>query len=136
MDKRLCLWDRGLVQCKDLVGHNGSISKVKVDSTNTAISASYDSQLLVWNLDTLECAQGLFKGHKDAVLEFEWRNSLCVSGDRSGGVTWWDINTGTPVKTYVAHNGGVAKVAMASYEEYLILTAGLKDGVVSIYDMR
>jgi WD40 repeat protein len=43
MDKRLCLWDKGIVQCKDLVGHNGSISKVKVDSSNIAISASYDS---------------------------------------------------------------------------------------------
>ena len=31
MDKRLCLWDRSAVKCQDLVGHNGSISKVKVD---------------------------------------------------------------------------------------------------------
>lgn len=97
MDKRLCLWDRGAIQCKDLIGHNGSISKVKVDARNVAISSAYDSSLLVWNLDSLECSQGLFKGHSDAVLEFEWNNSLCVSGDKKGGVTWWDINTGTPV---------------------------------------
>jgi WD40 repeat protein len=55
MDKRLCLWDRSIVKCSDLQGHNGSISKVQVDDRNVAISASYDSQLLVWNLDTLEC---------------------------------------------------------------------------------
>jgi WD40 repeat protein len=60
MDKRLCLWDRGVVKCNDLQGHNGSISKVKVDDRNIAISAAYDSALLVWNLDTLECCQGLF----------------------------------------------------------------------------
>ena len=56
MDKRLCLWDKGVVQCKDLVGHNGSISKVKVDHRNVAISSGYDSSLLVWNLDNLECS--------------------------------------------------------------------------------
>jgi len=28
MDKRLCLWERSGVVCKDLQGHNGSISKV------------------------------------------------------------------------------------------------------------
>lgn len=48
MDKRLCLWERTGVVCKDLSGHNGSISKVKVDEKNVAISAAYDSALLVW----------------------------------------------------------------------------------------
>ena len=27
--------------------------------------------------------------HKDAVLDFEWRNSLVVSGDRSGTIVMW-----------------------------------------------
>ena len=31
MDKLLCLWDAKAVKCQNLVGHNGSISKVKVD---------------------------------------------------------------------------------------------------------
>lgn len=54
MDKRLCLWDKSAVSCKDLIGHNGSVSKVKVDERNVAISSAYDSALIVWNLDTLE----------------------------------------------------------------------------------
>ena len=78
-----------------MVGHNGSISKVKVDNNNVAISAAYDASLLVWKLDGLECVQGLFKGHKEAVMEFAWHQSLCVSGDRAGGVAIWDINAGT-----------------------------------------
>ena len=32
MDKQLCLWDRAAVRCSNLVGHNGSISKVAVDA--------------------------------------------------------------------------------------------------------
>ena len=120
-----------------MIGHNGSISKVKVDSRNVAISAAYDSTLLVWQLDTLECAQGLFKGHKDAVMEFEWNNSLCVSGDRSGGLTWWDINTGTPIKTQMVHSGGVSKIALHSTgDSNLIVSSGLKDGSLSVFDMR
>lgn len=103
MDKRLCIWDKSIVKCSDLQGHNGSISKVKVDDRNIAISASYDSSLLIWNLDTLECCQGLFNAHKDAVMEFEWRNSLCVSGDRKGIVAFWDINAGKPLREVTAH---------------------------------
>jgi WD40 repeat protein len=103
MDKRLCLWDRSAVKCTDLVGHNSSISKVKVDSNNVAVSAGYDSQLIVWDLDTRECAQGLFNGHREAVVEFEWNNSLCVSGDKGGKLAFWDINRGNPIKTMNAH---------------------------------
>ena len=68
-----------------------------VDSNNVGISSSYDSSLLVWNLDTIECAQGLFNGHKDPVVEFEWNNSLVVSGDRGGSMALWDINTGQSI---------------------------------------
>jgi len=46
----------------------------------------------------LECAQGLFNAHKNAVVEFQWRNSLVVSGDRGGGMAIWDINTGKAVR--------------------------------------
>lgn len=102
-----------------------------------AISSAYDSSLLVWNLDTLECAQGLFKGHSDAVLDFEWNNSLCVSGDKKGGVTWWDINTGTPIFQKQLHNAGVAKIDICSAADTnLIVTSGLKDGGITVCDMR
>ncbi len=93
----LCLWDAKAVKCTNLTGHNGSISKVKVDAYNVAVTAAYDSSLLVWNLDTKECLTGLFNGHKDAVMEFEWVNSLVVSGARDGSVAVWDINTGSSI---------------------------------------
>ena len=139
MDKRLCLWDSKVVRSNDLMGHNGSISKVKVDNQNVAISAAYDSALLIWKLDSLECAMGLFKGHKDSVTEFEWYNSLCVSGDRGGGVAFWDINAGKAIKTVKAHQAGaVGKMGLYSdgRDTNLIMTAGLKDGVVNLFDMR
>ena len=90
----LCLWDAKVIKCQNLQGHNGSISKVKVDKHNVAVTGAYDSSLLVWNLNTLECLQGLFNGHKDSVMEFEWENSLVVSGARGGSMAIWDLNTG------------------------------------------
>lgn len=127
-----------MVKCSNLTGHNGSISKVKVDDNNVAISAAYDSSLLVWNLDTSECLQGLFQGHKDAVMEFEWQNSLCVSGARDGSMTMWDINTGKPLRSWQAHNGPVSKINFYSdsVDKNLIMSSGLKDGVLQIVDMR
>ena len=102
------------MRCSNLVGHNGSISKVMVDNSNVAVSAAYDSSLLVWQLDRLECAQGLFNGHTDAVMEFEWKNSLCVSGDRAGGLAFWDINRSEPLKTLKAHGSAVSKICLYS----------------------
>ena len=138
MDNRLFLWDKSAVKCTDLVGHNGSISKVKVDQNNVAISAGYDSSLLVWTLDTKECANGLFNGHKQAVMDFEWNNSLAVSGDKAGGLAFWDINRSDPVKTLKAHGSAVGKITLYSDDknQNLVLTSGLRDGKVNIFDMR
>ena len=87
--------------------------------------------MLVWNLDTLTCLQGLFNGHKDAVVEFAWSNSLCVSGDRGGSLAIWDINTGQPLKLMPgAHRGSVSKIKFFSDggNNNLIISTGLKDG--------
>jgi hypothetical protein len=34
------------------------------------------------NLNNLEEARKLFGPHKDAILDFDWKNSLAVSGDK------------------------------------------------------
>ena len=48
--------------------------------------------MMIWDLQTKNCAQVLKGGHKDAVLDFVWNNSLVVSGDKSGVVTIWVRN--------------------------------------------
>lgn len=49
------------------------------------------------NLGTMEEARKLFGPHRDAILDFDWKNSLAVSGDKSGVVAFWDINEGVAV---------------------------------------
>lgn len=138
MDAKLCSWDKRVVRCDDLTGHKGSVSKVLVDNSGVGMSASYDGSILIWDLKTKECLQGLFRGHKDAVTTFEWRNSLMVSGARDGSLAFWDINVGKAFKKSRGHEGAVSKMKFFDdgQDTSIIITAGLNDGVVCVHDMR
>ena len=103
-----------------------------------AISTSYDASLLLWDLKTKECLQGLFKGHKDAVTTFEWHNSLVVSAARDGSLAFWDLNEGKAFKKSKGHEGAISKVKLFDdgVDSNLIITAGLNDGCLCVHDMR
>jgi hypothetical protein len=114
MDAYLCLWDAKGVRCDFLLGHEyqnnslfelyrGSISKVMVDEYNIGISASYDTTMMIWfliikhrlinrDLDSKNTATRLSGVHKEPVLDFDWHNSLVVSGDKNGYVALWVMN--------------------------------------------
>jgi len=47
-------------------------------------------------------------------MEFEWKNSLAVSGDRVGGLAFWDINRAEPLKKIQAHGSAVSKICLYS----------------------
>lgn len=138
MDSMLCLWEARSVKCDHIMSHSGSISKVLTDEHNVGISASYDCTLMVWNLDSKQEATRLVGPHKAAVLDFDWRNSLVVSGDKSGVVAFWDINQGQPFKIFKGHQGAISQVVLHSdgNQNNLILTAGITDGLLCIHDMR
>lgn len=133
MDSKLCLWDAKVVKCQDLKVHkyslnngSGSISKVVVDEANMALVASYDASLSIWNLGAPKCEALLSGGHSKPVVEFAWRNSLCVSGDKDGRVCVWDINKCKCIKTYAAHSGQVSKIFLHSdgADSNIIATGG------------
>jgi hypothetical protein len=50
----------------------------------------------------------------------------------------WDINTGTPIQQLQPHNGPVSKIKLYSdgVNQHLIVSCGLKDGILAIHDMR
>lgn len=138
MDSKLCYWDAKGVRCDDLLGHQGSVTKVMVDESNVAMSASYDCTMVIWNLNSMSEARKLYGPHKTAILDFDWRNSLAVSGDKFGVTAFWDINEGEPVMFKKVHQGAVSKVRLFSDggSNNLVLTAGINDGVLAIHDMR
>ena len=81
---------------------------------------------------------GLFNAHRDAVIDFAWNNSLAVSGDRAGILAFWDINRSEPLRVAKGHGSAVGKICFYSDDQVnnVILTAGLGDGRVNVYDMR
>ena len=114
MDGMLCLWERNIVKCDTLMGHKTSISKVKVDENNICISASYDCTMNIWDLDDTRKSDKLFGPHKNPILDFDWKNSLVVSGDKDGVVAFWDINQVQSFKKVKCHGGAVASVHLMS----------------------
>jgi WD40 repeat protein len=105
--------------------YRGSISKVRSDGQNVAISASYDRTLRVWDCSS-SVARGvvLFAEHRQPVTAFDWRNSLVVSGDRSGHLCTWDINTGKSVREIGGHTKQVATIMVSSSPATFLLSAG------------
>ena len=70
-------------------------------------------------------------------MDFDWKNRLVVSGDKSGLCVFWDINTGQSVFESYCHKGGVNCVRLFEQSEGgLAVTGGLKDGIVNIFDLR
>lgn len=89
MDNQLCLWAKAAVKCDTLTAHEASVSKVLVDEHNIGLSASYDCMINIWDLDRMDTVGQLYGPHKNAVLEMAWKNSLVVSGDKSGVIAMW-----------------------------------------------
>ena len=92
MDGLLCYWEKSVVKCDTLQGHETSISKVMTDEHYICISASYDCTLNLWNLQGGQQGSSMYGPHKNAILDFDWRNSLLVSGDKNGCVAFWDLH--------------------------------------------
>lgn len=104
---KLCLWEKDEARCTELIGHNSNVSKLAIDDNNIALSAGYDSSLLVWDLNSRTSLHGLFGAHHGACLEFAWRNSLVVSGDKAGVLAFWDINRSEPLRVAKGHGSAI-----------------------------
>lgn len=139
MDGKLCLWGANSTRCVDLLGHSASISQVKcAEKRNIAISASYDKTLKVWNLDKQECIHTMVSknGHKNAIRNFFWKNSLLCSGDKDGRVGIWDVNNGKLVSVLEEHESPISSIEILSHEDVNVLLTGCMKGKVGVWDLR
>jgi len=139
MDSQLCLWDSRITRCESLLSHKSSISKVKVDEKNIGMASSYDGTISIWDLKQHDCIQTLGSAKsKSPLMDFDWVNSLAVTGSRDGQLGVWDINKGKCIKTARAHQGPISKVSLYSdsVNQHLIMSCGIEDGVLCLHDMR
>ena len=44
---------------------------------------------MLWDLSKKDMSEKLIGPHKEAIMDFEWSNSLLISGDKSGVVAFW-----------------------------------------------
>ena len=138
-DSKLCLWAKAGVRCTDLTGHTGSISQVQVGGS-IAISASYDRTLRLWDCDR-SSAVGVLSGHAQPVMEFIWKHSTLVSGDRCGAVRAWDAERETCVG--VLTSGGDKRRGQCSAMGWYgndsgdsLVMAGDQTGRLRVWDLR
>lgn len=143
MDSKLCVWSSSghgkppQPNCKDLIGHFGSISKVIGVDDQHIISASYDKTLRLWQSRNakLPFTEALvFQGHKSPILDATYDSSKLLSGDRDGSAILWDAKTAQIVRKWKAHRGHTTKVAL--WDNTNLIVTGGQDGCVRIWDER
>ena len=129
MDSKLCLWNAvGKPQCRDLLGHTGSVSQLQVATDGSlAVSSSYDKTLRVWSLGSGAAAATL-RGHRAPVLQLAWGRGVLASGDRDGLVLWWSLQSGVPIMQG-SHQGHATALAVHSSDEGTALLSGGWRGV-------
>lgn len=141
MDNKLCLWDSvlsGPVRCHDLLGHSGSVSQVDVNVHGTAVSASYDRTLRVWDCaGRLGREVGCLSGHKAPVTQFVWSGTQVLSGDRQGTAKVWDLPSATCLHSMSTKRGQISALAHLIHDELgHQLLFGDQGGVLTVLDLR
>jgi len=152
MDSKLCLWNTAGVECKELNGHLGSVSRVRTHAqSDLAISSGYDRTLRAWDLRS-KTEVACCTGHDAPVLDFIWADDVAASGDRGGTVRVWDVSRGEHIAALRGHKGHItamlalpepcsatsaANTAPGSSRPFTSLIAtGAQDGHIRIWDLR
>jgi len=75
-------------------------------TANLLASASFDTTIKLWDLDTMECVRTMY-GHGDGVLCVQLFGRLVLSGSYDMTIILWDRDTGAPIATLADHTGWV-----------------------------
>eukprot|EP01062_Namystynia_karyoxenos_P050724 TRINITY_DN39591_c0_g1_i1.p1 TRINITY_DN39591_c0_g1~~TRINITY_DN39591_c0_g1_i1.p1 ORF type:complete len:480 (+),score=152.06 TRINITY_DN39591_c0_g1_i1:86-1525(+) len=140
MDSKLCLWISSGARCDDLMSHTASLSEVRTNEANIAISSSYDRTLKIWDCDRRSCVATL-SGHKQPVMDFIWAHSCLVSGDREGQLRAWDAEQQMCVGALTTRGSDQARGQCSALgwfgdgQQELVM-AGDQTGRLRVWDLR
>ncbi|MEG4629517.1 hypothetical protein QUB56_07805, partial [Microcoleus sp. AR_TQ3_B6] len=119
---------------RTLVGHTDSVNAVDLaPDCKTAISASRDKTLKIWDTETGQELKTL-TGHRDEVLAVDLAPDCktAISASRDKTLKIWDTETGQELKTLRGHSDEVLAVAIAPDGKTVISAS--YDNTLKIWD--
>ena len=117
-------------------GHSNAITDIKITPDGKrCISASEDSTLRIWDIETGMCLRVL-EGHQGAVNTFAITpdGRKCVSGANDRILRVWDIETGASLRILKKHRGRILTCAITPDGTRCI--SGASDRVLHIWDIE
>ena len=102
------------------------------------MTSSYDSSILISDLNSASKLAVLCGVHKGPVTEFVWKNSLVASAGKDGLLAIWDLNVQKCISKQNVHSGQISNILFNAdgIDNNLIISAGCNDGSISAIDMR
>ncbi|GJJ70891.1 hypothetical protein EMPS_03241 [Entomortierella parvispora] len=115
-----------------LTGHTLSVRDVVAEGS-TAVSASYDKTVGVWNISTGALVHRL-QGHTQKVysVALDRARNICMSGSMDGDVRVWSLDDGTCLHVLKGHESLVGLLSLCPGPGLLISAAG--DSTLRIWD--
>jgi WD40 repeat protein len=136
-DLTIRLWN--ILDCQQLrviYGHVKSVLALHLGST-LLLSGSADGEIRIWNINqidrkcvTVECSKKLL-GHEDSVTCVTCGDLEAVSGDSSGVIVVWWLETGQMLRKIQVHKGSIRSL---QFDAVHIVSGGM-DSNVCITDL-
>ncbi|MDX1995772.1 MAG: TIR domain-containing protein [bacterium] len=122
-----------------LQGHSSGISSVAFSADGrSALTASADGYLSVWNMDTLRQTRRL-RGHRGAVRAGVLLNGQngrqALSASQDGFLILWDIASGAEAQRYIGQAEFANEVAFTADGAWMA-TGADDDGLITVYDLE
>ena len=146
-DQTVRLWNFADGKCTTLRGHTGWVNSVRVHTAcQVAFSASDDTTMRMWNLRDFTCIR-TFSGHVGQIQAIcptplsvaardpdHTQQSKCpdeyFTSSLDGTIKWWDVKSGTCIRTLFGHVEGVWGLAA----DTLRVVSGAQDRTVKVWD--
>ncbi|MEH2458046.1 WD40 repeat domain-containing protein, partial [Nostoc sp.] len=121
---------------RTLTGHKRSVTAVAIaPDGKTAVSASSDNTLKLWDLETGKEISTL-SGHKDSVravaLAPDGKTAVSASDDKT--LKLWDLATGKEISTLSGHKDSVRAVALAPDGKTAVSASS--DNTLKLWDLE
>lgn len=115
---------------RSLTGHTATVRCMKFVDATTAVSASRDGDLRIWNLETGAC-EGTLSGHQDTIFDLAITSKYAISGSKDGTARVWSLPERRETSRLSGHTKTVWSVATNGEK----VVTGSLDTDVRVWDL-